>query len=247
MTTATRTPRYQPRQTLAATPGDPPLTLADEHALLLNEVTIRAKDLLAVTAQDQWPARELQVLLGYLRAEVVGQDADEERLLFPAGPSSGISGLAREHARLRAAIETLERVAAGESTWSPAELAAAILDLLHQLERHFHAGEAALAAASAPGKVPATTMLGAHPHEWYPLTEGPVIDLDALPAGQAVDAAIHRLLRLRRGEHVELQAGTDPYLVWEQLDELIPGGYGFVYLQDGPDQWRMQVTRRLAD
>src|SRR5262249_30988331 len=75
---------------------------------------------------------------------------------------------------------------------------------------HFHAGEAALAAASAPGKVPATTMLGAHPQEWYPLTEGPVIDLDALPAGQAVDAAIPRLLRLRRGECVELQAGTHP-------------------------------------
>jgi uncharacterized protein (DUF2249 family) len=89
-------------------------------------------------------------------------------------------------------------------------------------------------------------MLGGHPHEWYPLTEGPVIDLDALPAAQAVDAAVHRLLRLRRGEHVELQAGTDPHLVWEQLDALSPGGYGFVYLQDGPDRWRMQVTRRLA-
>ena len=138
------------------------------------------------------------------------------------------------------------RVAAGESTWSPAQLAAATRDLLHQLERHFHAGQALLAAASTPGKVPATTMLGGHPHEWYPLTEGPVIDLDALPAGQAVDAAVHRLLRLRRGERVELHAGTDPHLVWRQLDVLSPGGYGFAYLQDGPDRWRMQVTRRLA-
>lgn len=247
MIAASQTPRHQPHRTPAATPGGPPLTLADEHALLLSQVTIRAKDLFAVTAEDRWPARELQVLLGYLRAEVLGQDADEERLLFPTGTSPGISGLAREHARLRAAIETLERVAHGESTWSPAELAAATQDLLHQLERHFRAGEAQLAAAGAPGKVPATTVLGGHPHEWYPLTEGPVIDLDALPAGQAVGAAIHRLLRLGRGEHVELQAGADPYLVWEQLDELIPGGYGFVYLQDGPDRWRMQVTRRLAD
>jgi hypothetical protein len=76
---------------------------------------------LAVTAEDRWPARELQVLVGYLRAEVLGQDADEERLLFPTGASPGVSRLARDHARLRAAIETLERVAAGESTWSPAE------------------------------------------------------------------------------------------------------------------------------
>jgi uncharacterized protein (DUF2249 family) len=186
------------------------------------------------------------VLVGYLRAEVLGQDADEERLLFPAGAPAGVSRLARDHARLRATIETLERVAAGESTWSPAQLAAATRDLLHQLERHFHAGQALLAAASTPGKVPATSMLGGHPHEWYPLTEGPVIDLDALPAGQAVDAAVHRLLRLRRGERVELHAATDPHLVWRQLDVLSPGGYGFAYLQDGPDRWRMQVTRRLA-
>lgn len=247
MTAGRQAPRYQPRRIPAATSGRPPLTLAEEHALLLSQATIRAKDLFAVTAEDRWPALELQVLLDYLRAEVLGQDTDEERLLFPAGASPGISGLAREHARLRAAIETLERVAAGESTWSPAELAAATQDLLHQLARHFHAGEAQLAAAGTPGKVPATTMLGAHPHEWYPLTEGPVIDLDALPAGQAVHAAVDRLLRLRRGEHVELQARTDPYLVWEQLDELLPGGYSFAYLQDGPDRWRMQVIRRLAD
>jgi uncharacterized protein (DUF2249 family) len=45
---------------------------------------------------------------------------------------------------------------------------------------------------------------------------------------------------------VELHAATDPHLVWRQLDVLSPGGYGFAYLQDGPDRWRMQVTRRLA-
>ena len=246
MTTVSQAPRYQPPRTVAAPPGGPPLTLADEHALLLSQVLIRAEALLAVTAEDRWPARELQALVGYLRAEVLGQDADEERLLFPAGASPGISRLARDHARLRAVIETLERVAAGGSTWSPAQLATATRDLLHQLERHFHAGQALLAAASTPGKVPATAMLGGHPHQWYPLTEGPVIDLDALPAGQAVDAAVHRLLRLRRGERVELHAGTDPHLVWRQLDVLSPGGYGFAYLQDGPDRWRMQVTRRPA-
>ena len=85
MTTLSLTPRYQPPRTAAAPPGGPPLTLADEHALLLSQVLTRAEDLLAVTAEDRWPARELQVLVGYLRAEVLGQDADEERLLFPAG------------------------------------------------------------------------------------------------------------------------------------------------------------------
>jgi hypothetical protein len=91
MTTVSQTPGYQPPRTAAAPPGDPPLTLADEHALLLSQVLIRAEDLLAVTAEDRWPARELQVLVGYLRAEVLGQDADEERLLFPAGAPPGVS------------------------------------------------------------------------------------------------------------------------------------------------------------
>jgi uncharacterized protein (DUF2249 family) len=246
MTTASQTLGYELHRTPAAMPGDLPLTLTDEHTLLLSQVVIRAEDLLAVTDEGRWPARELRALLGYLRAEVLRQAADEETLLFPADASPGISRLALDHARLRDAIETLERMAADVSTRSPAQLAAATRDLLHQLERHFHAGEALLATAGAPGKVPATTMLGGHPHEWYPLTEGPVIELDMLPAAQAVGAAVHRLLRLRRGEQVELHAGTDPHLVWRQLNGLCPGVYRFVYLQNGPDRWRVQVTRRPA-
>jgi hypothetical protein len=36
-----------------------------------------------------------------------------------------------------------------------------------------------------------------------------VVDLDALPREQAVAAAVDRLLRMRRGEQVEVQSGTD--------------------------------------
>jgi hypothetical protein len=35
-----------------------------------------------------------------------------------------------------------------------------------------------------------------------------MIDLDALPTGQAVTAAVGRLLRMPRGEPLELQSGT---------------------------------------
>jgi uncharacterized protein (DUF2249 family) len=245
MTTARQT-RYELLRTPAAVPREPPFTLTDEHALLLGQVAIRADDVLAVTAEDRWPARELRALLGYVRAEVLRQAADEETLLFPAQDSSpGITRLARDHARLRAGSDMLARVAAGENTWSPAQLAATTRGFLQQFERHLDAEESLLTSGT-PGKVPATTLLGGHPHEWYPLTEGPVIELDALPVDQAVDAAVHRLLRLRRGERVELRSRTDPHLVWRQLDELSPGGYGFVYLQDGPDRWRVQVTRRPA-
>ena len=102
--------------------------------------------------------------------------------------------------------------------------------------------------ASGPGSrgVPATVTLGGHPHEWYLLTEGTVIDLDALPAGQAVGAAVDRLLRMGRGEQVELRSGAGLDPVWREIGDLCPGGYQLTVLQDGPAQWRMQVTRRQA-
>ena len=70
-------------------------------------------------------------------------------------------------------------------------------------------------------------------------------DLDELPAEEAVDAAVDRLLRMRRGEQVELQSTARLDQVWREISDLCPDGYQFTVLQDGPGRWRMQVTRRL--
>ncbi len=221
-----------------------PPGLADEHSQLLRQVAIRAEDLMAAAAGGRWPARELDALVGYLRAEILRQVTDEETLLFPAcGTPPGHDHLARDHARLQASIEVLE-LAAGNGERSPAMLASAVRDFLRQLEAHLATEEALLAASGRRGGTPATTTLGGRPHEWYPLTEGTVIDLDALPQDQAVAAAVQRLLRLGPGEQVELQSGSDPLLVWRRIDELAPGRCGFAYLEDGPGRWRVQVTRR---
>lgn len=226
-----------------AIPG-PGLDLAGEHALLLRQVAVRAEALLAVAATGRWPAAELEALVGYLRAEILRQTADEEVLLFPArGAPRGLARLACGHVRLRAGIETLERAAGGEGD-SPAMIASATRALLGQLERHLAEEDAVLAAPGGRGSVPATTTLGRPSHEWYPLTEGRVIELDALPPDQAVEAAARRLMRLRYDECVEMRSGRDPVLVWQRIDELAPGRYGFTYVEDGPDRWRVQVTRR---
>lgn len=218
--------------------------LTDEHEQLLRQVAVRAEALLAVATAGHWPARELEALLGYLRAEILRQAADEELLLFPSsGAQPELTRLARDHARLRAGVEALEH-AAHDAAGSPALLATATRDLLCQLERHLSAEEAILAGTGGTGSTPATTDLGARPHDWYPLTEGPVIDLGALPAGQDVDAAVERLRRLRRGEHAELRGGSDPYPVWQQISRFAPGRYSFGYLQEGPGRWRVRVTRR---
>jgi uncharacterized protein (DUF2249 family) len=220
-----------------------PPGLADEHDQQLRQVAVRAEDLLAA-ARDHWPARELDGLLGYLRAEVLRQATDEEVLLFPAcGALPAGDHLARDHARLRAGIEVLE-LAAGDGGRSPAMLASTVRGFLRQLEAHLAAEEAILAAPGRRGGVPATTALGARPHEWYPLTEGAVIDLDTLPPDQAVAAAVQRLLRLDRGEPAELRSSSDPSQVWQRAEELAPGRCRFAYLEDGPGRWRVQVTRR---
>ncbi len=146
----------------AGRPGGPLLTLADEHVLLLWQVTARAGALQAAAAQGQWPGAELAALAGCAQAEVLRQASDEEALLFPASPSPATARLARDHARLRAAAEVLTRAAAGEQILSPGQLAAAARDFADQLEYHMSAEEKLLAAGRAPGRVPATAALGGH-------------------------------------------------------------------------------------
>ena len=56
-----------------------------------------------------------------------------------------------------------------------------------------------------------------------------------------------RLLRMRRGEQVELVSGADLEPVWREISELSPDGYRYTVALDGPPRWRMRVTRlRLA-
>ena len=222
------------------------LTLAEEHVLVLWQVTTSAEKLLSATEHGRWPGEELTALAGYARAEVLRQASDEEALLFSAVPAQTAAGLAQDHVRLRAAAELLTRAASGDQPMTPAQLAAVVRDFVTELKRHLHTEEDVLASGRGAQEVPATVSLGGHPHEWYLLTEGTVIDLDALPPQEAVGAAVDRLLRMRRGEQVELRSGASLDPVWREISELCPGVYQFTVLQDGPARWRMQINRRQA-
>jgi uncharacterized protein (DUF2249 family) len=226
--------------------GGPPLTLPDEHVLLLWQVAVRAEDVLAAAARGRWPGTELAALADCARAGVLRQASDEETLLFHPGAPAVAARLAREHARLRSGAELLARAAGGEQSLSLSQLVTATRDFVAWLQRHLNAEERLLASGHSPESVPATVLLSGHPNEPYLLTEGPVVDLDAFHPGQAVTAALARLMRLRRGEQVEFQSGTDISPVRREMDKLSPGGYGFAVLQDGPDRWRMRVARRYV-
>lgn len=96
-----------------------PLTLTEEHRLLLQQVTVSAEKLLTATDRDRWPAAELAALAECARAEVLRQVSDEEALLFPAAPAQTVAGLARDHVRLRAAAELLARAARRGTAYVP--------------------------------------------------------------------------------------------------------------------------------
>jgi uncharacterized protein (DUF2249 family) len=245
--TVSQVPPYPPAGVAGKTRPARPIGLADEHGELLRQVAARAEAVLAEAAADRWPGPQLEALLGYLRGEILRQVGGEELLLFPAYEAPAqldrLDRLARDHARLRACIEALEH-AGDDGTRSLEMLVTTVRDFLRLLELHMSAEEDILAVSGRPGGALPTTALGAHPHDWYQLTEGPVIDLDALPPEQAVEAVTERLLQLGRGEDVELRSGSDPFPIWQRMDEVAPLRYGFVYLEDGPDHWQVRVTRR---
>lgn len=229
-------------------PGTRRASLQDEHALLIREVTTRVQAVTSDADEGRWPQTQLRELLNYLHLEVLRQLVDEEWLLFRVvrhAPDE-LARLPRDHLELRLAIEVLDQAAAtggGTEGLSPQQLSATTRDLLAQLDRHLAAeDELAIVGEGAP----ATASFGAQPHEWYALSEGPVIDLDKLPGEQGADAALARLLRLEPTERVEVCSSGDPSPLWQRLIAADPGGYGIDYLERGPKRWRVEITRRPA-
>src|SRR2546429_2654406 len=106
-------------------------TLAEEHALLLHEVSARAEVLLREAEEGRWPAEQLRALVDYLHLEVLQQVVDEEWLLFRSAyhTPDELARLRREHLELRLAIDVLAQAAAGRSTPTPQQVAVPTPDL----------------------------------------------------------------------------------------------------------------------
>jgi uncharacterized protein (DUF2249 family) len=221
----------------------PPATLSDEHALLISEMIGRVDAVERAIDDDRWPHDELRELVNYLHLEVLRQIVDEEWLLFRTSRATpgGLDRLRRDHLELRLTIDLLTQASMSRGM-SPQQLTATTQHLLSQITDHMAAEEGLLAAGGA--EFPAVESVGSQPHEWYAVTEGPVIDLDKLPGEQGADAALARLTRLRRGEQIEVQASVDPGPLWQRLVRADPGGYGITYLEHGPDRWRVQLINR---
>jgi uncharacterized protein (DUF2249 family) len=224
--------------------------LADEHAVLLQEVRHRERAVRAALGAGRWPDREIEALVAYLRYEVLDQAANEERLLFPLTPE-GIGGkrihaLVEDHVQLRDLTDGL--VAAGtadDARRDPRALVDLLDDVDERLDRHMRAEQALLSPTTTDGVESSRRPFRCH--LWFPLTEGSVLDLDVLPPEFAHRAALERFSRLRPGERLRVRSGRELESLWNVLACGRPGEFGWAYLQEGPDQWRVEVTRRVPE
>jgi uncharacterized protein (DUF2249 family) len=223
--------------------------LAEEHAVLRHEVRRRDEAARTTLAAGRWPHEEIAALVAYLRYEVLDQAVTAERLLFPLaaeGTDSRMHDLVKDHVRLRDLTDQLAEAATvadpcGEST----RLLALLESLQGFLDRHMRDEETVLSATTTAGIE--SLRYPFRCHLWFPLTEGPVLDLDALPREFAHRAALERFSRLRVGEHLLVVAGSELDGLWSLLSARLPGDYGWVYLEEGPERWRAEVTRRAPE
>ena len=223
--------------------------LADEHAVLLQEVRHRERAVRAALGAGGWPDREIEALVAYLRFEVLDQAANEERLLFPL-TSEGLAGdrihgLVDDHVQLRDLTDRLVAAGTADADRDPGALVDLLDDVEELLDRHMRAEQALLASTTTDGVEAYRRPFRCH--LWFPLTEGSELDLDVLPPAFAHRAALERFSRLRPGERLRVRSGRELQSLWNVLACGRPGEFGWAYLQEGPDQWRVEVTRRVPE
>lgn len=190
----------------------------DRDAVLLEQVAARADLLLRDLAAGRPAELALRPLLGYLREVVLARICQCDSIVFPgvvrSGPDRDVERLRHEHLLLR---EDIEDLAAALSQPDPdsSALADVTRRLVHRLQEHLLRETGAL--AGAPSTERADPPEWADAMRWYPLTDGPVIELNQLAGADVPRALAARLAALRPGELLELRGHGDPHLLHEQV------------------------------
>ena len=223
-------------------------TLAGEHARLMRDVARRAAPVLALLGAHAWPHAELGTLTTFLRTAVLRQVSDEEVRLYPHDASAPpFAELSADHVRLHALTAQLEATYADPCP--PPQLHALVDELLATLRRHLTEEQDVFAAlAAADGKVPSVADLAVADQVWLPADDTLIfIDVDNLPADQAHELCIERLLRLRPGQTAELRAHAEQLLrpVCRWLHEFDSARFGLARAVAGDDHL-LRVTCRPA-
>lgn len=223
--------------------------LSEEHALLLQEVDDRVQRILDVLARGGWPDSDVEMLLAYLRYVVLDQAAHEEGLLYPlarkATAESRLQRLSEDHARLRdLTVGLSDALAAAPAARDSEGLASTLLELISALEDHLREEADVLKPVTPVGVGALRRPL--HSSSWFLLTEGHIVEYDRLPPAFAGWAAVERLTRMRPGEGIEVRSAHSLetlHLLLRRRGEAAE--FGWTYLEEGPETWRAEITRRV--
>jgi uncharacterized protein (DUF2249 family) len=118
-------------------------------------------------------------------------------------------------------------------------------DLEELLTDHMRVEEAVLSVTTTDGVESRRRPFRCH--TWFPVTEGPEVELDALPREYADTAVLERLSRMRPGERLLLRAGWDLDGLAGLVARAWPREFGWSCVGSGPDRWCAEVTRRESD
>lgn len=222
-----------------ATPSCTAAALVDHHGQLLRQASLHADQSLTALAAGAPTADAVAPFLDYLREEILPLTRSEDRLLRV--DSDVHRRFLQDHRRLREGEHVL--TAAAHSANPDSQLiAGTIRGILDQLERHVQQEDGCLLGPNGPQ----TPVLN-RPATWYPLTEGPDVDLDLLPQADMMPAMLRRLRRLRPGETLTLTAHRPLLALRVGVSRIDPHAerYRWTVIEDGPPTWRW-LLRRVA-
>ncbi|MDY0107937.1 MAG: DUF2249 domain-containing protein [Giesbergeria sp.] len=77
-------------------------------------------------------------------------------------------------------------------------------------------------------------------------TQSPVIDVRTIEPRERHVQIFGRLDALRAGEALQIVNDHDPVPLRHQLESRTPGQFQWAYLQSGPDQWRVLISKLEA-
>lgn len=72
----------------------------------------------------------------------------------------------------------------------------------------------------------------------------PELRLDSIPKVMRSGAVIGGLTSLKPAQQVVLVADHDPGPLFSALNRVAPDSFDLAYLDEGPELWRIEVTRR---
>jgi len=208
--------------------------LTDDHSVLLWQTCAYADDLTDAVHLGYRLTPAHDAMLRFLHYRLLPYLATEERQLPPTRLRDGhmLRLLLTDHERLRDDVDNIE------SSRTRQLLALATAALVDRLARHVRREERWVKAASSC-EAPTDAA------DWaLPLLLGDDIDLDAVPADQRDRLLRQRLGWMRPGDVVHLESTRELHEMWRRHHISSPHSHIWVYEQDGPEFWRVRVTRR---